>query len=254
MDLEVTGAKILISIPQFGGFMLTETVVVTWAVMAVLIGLCIFMTRHLEVHPTKKRQVIAEYLVNAVQNMVRDSMGERFVTSTDYVPFIAGLFALSAGCSLSSLVGAYAPTSDLSTVLGWALLVFVMITYTKLKTNGFLGYLKSFTEPIAIMTPFNIIGEIATPISMAFRHFGNIASGSVVTALVYGALTSLSSMVLGKLPGVLGDVLSHIPIFAAGIPAVLSLYFDLFSSILQAFIFCMLTMVYISDAAGGDDS
>lgn len=252
MELDITGAKILISIPEMGGFMLTETVVVTWCVMAVLIGLCIFMTRHLEVHPTKKRQVIAEYLVGTVQNMVRDSMGEQFV-NTWFVPLIGALFALSAGCSLSSLVGAYAPTGDLSTVLSWALFVFALITMMKLKTNGFLGYLKSYTEPVPVMTPFNIIGEIATPISMAFRHFGNIASGSVITALIYSALATLSTKVLGLLPGVLGDVLSHIPIFAAGLPAVLSLYFDLFSSFLQAFIFCMLTMVYVSNAAETGD-
>ena len=249
MDLDITGAKILISIPELGGFMLTETVVVTWCVMAVLIGVCLFLTHHLQVHPTTRRQMIAEYLVTSVQNMIRNSMGEMYI-STWYVPFIGALFALSAGCSLSSMVGAYAPTSDLSTVLGWALLVFALITFNKLKANGFLGYLKGYTEPIPVMTPFNIIGEVATPISMAFRHFGNIASGSVITALIYGALAALSGMVLGLIPGAAGEMLSHIPILSAGVPAVLSLYFDLFSSFLQAFIFCMLTMVYVSDAAG----
>ena len=248
MDLEITGAKILVSIPELGGFMLTETVAVTWGVMIVLILAVRFMTRSLEVHPTKKRQVIAEMIVGAAQNLVGGNMGEKYL-NTWYLPFIAAMFALSAGCSLSSLVGCYAPTSDLSTVLAWAILVFVLITYTKIKTNGIGGYLKSYTDPIFIMTPFNIIGEIATPVSMAFRHFGNIASGSVITALIYGGLTALSGLVLGLLPGALGDVLSNIPIFAAGIPAVLSLYFDFFSSVLQAFIFCMLTMMYIASAA-----
>ncbi len=248
MDLEITGAKILISIPELGGFMLTETVVVTWGVMLVLILAVRFMTRNLEVHPTKKRQVIAEMIVGAAQNLVGGNMGEKYL-NTWYLPLIAAMFALSAGCSLSSLVGCYAPTSDLSTVLAWAVFVFVLITYTKIKTNGIGGYLKSYTDPIFIMTPFNIIGEIATPVSMAFRHFGNIASGSVITALIYGGLTALSGLVLGLLPGALGDVLSHIPIFAAGIPAVLSLYFDFFSSVLQAFIFCMLSMMYIASAA-----
>ena len=84
---------------------------------------------------------------------------------------------------------------------------------------------------------------------MAFRHFGNIASGGVIMTLVYGALASLSHMVLGLLPGFLGDVLGLIPIFQVGIPAILSVYFDLFSSFLQAFIFCMLTMMYIASAA-----
>lgn len=249
MDLDITGAKILISIPELGGFMLTETVVVTWAVMLVLVLLCRFMTKDLEVHPTKKRQVIAEMIVGAVQNLVKTNMGEKYL-NTWYLPFIGALFALSAGCSLSSLVGAYAPTSDLSTVLAWALFVFALITFNKIRSNGVGGYLKSYTEPIPVMTPFNIIGEIATPVSMAFRHFGNIASGSVITALIYGGLSALSGLVLGLLPGALGETLSHVPIFAAGIPAILSLYFDFFSSFLQAFIFCMLTMMYVSDAAG----
>lgn len=249
MDLEITGARILISIPELGGFMLTETVVVTWGVMLVLILAVRYMTRHLEVHPTTKRQVIAETLVGAVRDFISSSMGEKYV-HTWYMPFIAALFALSLGCSLSSLVGCYAPTSDLSTVLAWALFVFALITVNKIKSGGIGGYLKGFTTPIPIMTPFNIIGEIATPVSMAFRHFGNIASGSVITALIYGALSALSGLVLGLLPGALGETLAHIPIFAAGIPAVLSLYFDFFSSFLQAFIFCMLTMMYVADAAG----
>ena len=249
MDLEITGAKILVSIPELGGFMLTESVVVTWGVMLVLILAVRFMTNNLEVHPTKKRQIIAETIVGAAKSFVGSSMGEKYL-NTWYLPFIAAMFALSLGCSLSSLVGCYAPTSDLSTVLAWALFVFALIMFTKLKTNGLGGYLKGLTEPIPVLTPFNLISEIATPISMAFRHFGNIASGSVITALIYGALSALSGMVLGLLPGALGETLSHIPVFAAGIPAVLSLYFDFFSSFLQAFIFCMLTMMYIADAAG----
>ena len=249
MELDITGAKILISKPEWGGFMLTETVVVTWGVMLVLILGARFLTKNLEVHPTKKRQLVAEMIVGAFQNLVGTNMGQKYA-GTWYLPFIGALFYLSLGCSLSSLVGCYAPTSDLSTVLAWALLVFALITFNKIRSGGFLGYLKSYTEPIPVMTPFNIIGEIATPVSMAFRHFGNIASGSVITALIYGGLSALSGMVLGLLPGALGETLSQIPVFAAGIPAVLSLYFDFFSSFLQAFIFCMLTMMYVSSAAG----
>ena len=181
--------------------------------------------------------------------MVSENMGAKFA---GFGPFIAALMSLSALCSLSSMLGMYAPTSDLSTLLGWALLVFVMITYTKVRTNGVLGYFKGYTEPIAVLTPFNIISEIATPISMAFRHFGNIASGSVITALVYAALAALSNALFGWLPGALGEVLGQIPILQVGIPAVLSIYFDLFSSCLQAFIFCMLTMMYIGSAAAED--
>ena len=242
MNLEVTGPKILFKIPLFGGIPITETIVNTWIVMALIVGVCIFLTRGLEVHARTRRQVVAEYLVNMVNKMVRNNMGERFAY---YAPFVGALFSLAMLSSLISMVGLFSPTGDLSTCVGWAVLVFVLITYYKIRTQRLGGYLKGFTQPVFIMTPLNMIGEVATPISMAFRLFGNIASGSVVTLLLYGGLAALSSGILGLLPGALGEVLSQVPIFQVGIPAILSIYFDVFTSVLQAFIFCMLTMMYI---------
>lgn len=242
MNLEVTGAKVLFNIPIFGGIPITETIVNTWIVMALIVGLCLFLTHGMQVHARTKRQVVAEYLVGMVRNMVKNNMGERFM---QYVPFIGALFSLAMLSSLISMVGMFSPTGDLSTCVGWALLVFVVITYYKIRTQHIGGYLKGFTQPVFIMTPLNMISEVATPISMAFRLFGNIASGSVVTLLLYGGLAALSSGILGLIPGAVGEVLSMIPIFQLGIPAILSIYFDLFTSVLQAFIFCMLTMMYI---------
>ena len=97
--------------------------------------------------------------------------------------------------NLISLVGLRSPTADLSTEAAWAVVVFTMITAQKIKTNGFGGYMKGFTTPIPIMTPFNILSEIATPISMACRHFGNILSGVVINGLIYAALALASSTV-----------------------------------------------------------
>lgn len=242
MNLEVTGAKVLFNIPIFGGIPITETIVNTWIVVALIVGLCLFLTHGMQVHARTKRQVVAEYLVGMVRNMVKNNMGERFM---HYVPFIGALFSLAMLSSLISMVGLFAPTGDLSTCVGWAVLVFVVITYYKIRTQHIGGYLKGFTQPVFIMTPLNMISEVATPISMAFRLFGNIASGSVVTLLLYGGLAALSSGILGLIPGAVGEVLSMIPIFQLGIPAILSIYFDLFTSVLQAFIFCMLTMMYI---------
>ena len=242
MNLEVTGARVLFNIPIFGGIPITETIVNTWIVMALIVGLCLFLTHGMQVHARTKRQVVAEYLVGMVRNMVKNNMGERFM---HYVPFIGALFSLAMLSSLISMVGMFAPTGDLSTCVGWAVLVFVVITYYKIRTQHIGGYLKGFTQPVFIMTPLNMISEVATPISMAFRLFGNIASGSVVTLLLYGGLAALSSGILGLIPGAVGEVLSMIPIFQLGIPAILSIYFDLFTSVLQAFIFCMLTMMYI---------
>ena len=249
MNVNITGSPIYTTLPILGGIPITETLVVTWAIMLLLTLLSIWLTRDLRVNNVSTRQTIAEFLVNTAQNFVDSNMGTRF---SHYAPFIAALFTLSLLSSLSSLVGLFAPTADLSTELGWAVLVFVLITATKIKTNGVGGYLKGYTQPIAVLTPFNIISEIATPISMAFRHFGNIVSGTVISTLIYAALGAANHALLGLLPGVVGKVLAQIPFLSVGIPAVFSLYFDWFSSFMQAFIFCMLTMMYIATAAESD--
>ena len=185
-------------------------------------------------------------MVKTAHGFVTGNMGKKF---SHFTPFVATLFTLSMLSNLSSLLGAFSPTTDLSTELAWALVVFVLITYHKIKAGGVGGYFKGFAEPIFVLTPFNIISEIATPISMAFRHFGNVASGSVITTLVYAALAALSHIVLGWLPGFLGNI----PLFQLGIPAILSIYFDLFSGCLQAYIFTMLTMMYIAAADPEED-
>ncbi len=241
-SISITGAKIYFEIPLFGGIPITETQINSWIVMLVIAILCIVLTRGMKVKPTSKRQLIAEWIVEKIDGLVRENMGEKFAL---FGPFVCAILGLSAFSSLSSLFGMYPPTADLNTVAGWAILVFVMITYYKIKSGGFGGYLKSFTTPFALFTPFNILSEIGTPVSMAFRHFGNVVSGTVISALVYAALASLSTAVLGWLPGVLGKI----PFLQLGLPAVLSVYFDLFSSCMQAFIFAMLTMLYISSAA-----
>ena len=96
------------------------------------------------------------------------------------------------------------------------------------------------------MTPMNIVSEIAQPVSMAFRHFGNVAGGSVLTALIYGALATLTTALFSWLPDAAVALIP--PIFQVGVPAFLSLYFDLFSGFVQALVFSLLTMVYIAGA------
>ena len=245
MDVSVTGAKILFTIPVLGGIKISESLVNTWLVMIVLTGLCIWMTRDLKVRNISKKQAVAEKIVLMAESLVRENMGEKWM---HYVPFISTIFGLSIFSSLSSLLGLWAPTGDISTTMAWAIVVFVQITYFKLKTNGLGGYLKGFCDPIFLMAPFNVLGEIFTPVSMAFRHFGNIVSGCVITALVYGALTVANQALFGWLPGVLGEFLAGVPFLTVGIPAAMSLYFDWFGSFMQAFIFCMLSMMFISTA------
>lgn len=250
MELDISGAKVFFTLPTdipiLGDFKLSETIVVSWIVMALITGVCIWLTHDLKVENISKRQAFAEMLVEMANKFVVGNMGEKF---RHLIPFVAALFATSVVSNLISLVGLRSPTADLSTEAAWAVVVFVMITAQKIKTGGVGGYLKGFTTPIAIMTPFNVLSELATPVSMACRHFGNILSGVVINGLIYGALAVASSALLGLLPGIVGDMLSKIPILDVGIPAILSVYFDWFSGVMQAFIFCMLTVMYIANAA-----
>ena len=133
MNIEITGSPIFTTLPILGGIPITATLVVTWGIMLLLTVFCIWLTHDLRVDNVTTRQTIAEFLVNTAQGFVDNNMGVRF---SHYAPFIAAIFSLSLLSSLSGLLGLFSPTADLSTELGWAVLVFVLITATKIKTNG----------------------------------------------------------------------------------------------------------------------
>ena len=245
-DISITGAQVYFTIPMpVMDLPITESQVTSLMVMIAMLGLCLYLTHGIAVVPNFKRQLVAEFVVEKAQHLVDDNMGKRF---SAFAPFVAAIMALSAFSSLSSLLGLFPPTSDMNIVAGWAILVFVLITHYKLK-GGLFSYVKGFFEPVFIFAPFNIIGEIATPVSMSFRHYGNVLSGVVISTLVAYALQSLSHMLLGWLPGVLGQF----PLLQIGLPAILSLYFDIFSGLMQAFIFAMLTMLYIATGFPEED-
>lgn len=243
--INITGAQIYLTIPfPVQDLVITSAQINSWLVMISIVGLCLYLTHGLRTKDILKRQYLAEWIVEKVDGLVVQNMGEYF---SGFAPFIAAIIALSAFSSLLALTGLYPPTSDLNVVAGWAVIAFVLITYYKMKC-GPLHYLKNLASP-ALLTPLNVIGEIATPVSMAFRHYGNVLSGSVISVLVAAGLQGLSHIILGWLPGFLGEF----PLFQIGIPAILSIYFDVFSGCLQAYIFAMLTMMYVSDGFPIDD-
>ena len=289
MNVNVTGAYIYFTIPIFGGIPITQTTVSHFLVTVFLCTISVLLGRNLKKRPSGM-QVMVEKGVMMLHDMVVESMGAHNI---HWMPFIGTIF-------LSSLCGSYigltgflrSSTADLSVPLVWAVMVSLIIWYNNIKNNGFLGWLKGFTEPIVVMTPMNIVGEIAQPASMAFRHFGNIAGGGVINSILYTALAGASTLVIrlitgtgwlisaimivlgavlllkwkqnkkaialifGILSAVLGlvglleatGILTGIPILTYGIPAVLSCYFDLFSGFVQAYVFTLLTMVYISNS------
>ncbi len=257
MDLSVNGPKVYVRIEWlyekfagtmvdiFGNFgnLITQTTVSLFAVTLLLIILALVATRGLSKRPGKL-QVVVEKLVNMLYGLVEDTMGKH---NLKFAPYIGTLFLASI---LGSLIGTTAifrsATGDLSVTLAWALVTTGMVWYNNIKNFGFKAWLKGFAEPIAVMTPMNVVSEIAQPISMAFRHFGNIAGGSVLTSLIYAALAVASKALFGWLPAAVLELFP--PFLQAGIPAFLSLYFDFFSSFVQAFVFCLLTMVYVAAA------
>lgn len=231
------GAKIIYtfeeSLPIIGGFRLTETLVVMWAISALLIVGSILLTRNFQKVP-KGVQNAVEVFVGAIYNLTTSTMGEDKI---GFAPYIGTIVLFIACSNLSGLFAVRPPTADLNTTLSLSLMTFFLIHANGIRKKGIGTYLKGYTEPFALLTPINVIGDIATPISLSFRLFGNLVGGLIIMSLVYGALASFSTA-LGL----------NIPLLQLGIPVVLHGYFDLFSGLLQTFIFTMLTMIFISGA------
>ena len=243
MDISVNGPKIYFEIPILGGIKITQTTISLLVVTILLITLSYFLTRKLSKRPGRA-QVIVEKLISMLYGLVEDTMGKHNLV---FAPYIGTLFLSSIFGTLIGMTQIFrSATADLSVTLAWAIVTSILVWYHNIKNFGFKAWLKGFTEPIVVMTPMNIVSEIAQPVSMAFRHFGNVAGGSVLTALIYGALSALTSLLFSWLPDAAAAVFP--PIFQVGIPAFLSIYFDLFSGFVQALVFSLLTMVYVGGA------
>ena len=291
MDVSINGARILATfenVPIFGTVQITQTLTVSWLIMLIITGLCIWLGSGLKVTNISRKQAVAEMGYEAIVNFVRGNMGTGF---DHYIPLVCTIFVTSVISNLISLVGIWSPTADLMTELAWGLVVFVLITYHKIKSSGIKEYLRSFLDPIPILLPINIMSECFTPVSMACRHFGNILSGTVISTLIYGAMVAANNALFGalgssifvaiavtvigtalffvgkkigkKLPLVIGIIMAVLGVLAVitnlgatypwltiGVPALPSLYFDWFGGCIQAFIFCTLTTLFIKQAAG----
>ena len=199
MAISINGAKILATfenVPLFGTVQITQTLTASWLVMLIISALCIWLGSGLRVTNISRKQAVAELAVTSLLKFVRGNMGTGF---DHYIPLIGTIFITSVVSNLISLIGVWSPTADLMTELAWALVVFVLITYHKIKAAGILSYLKGFLDPVFILAPINVLSECFTPVSMACRHFGNILSGTVISTLIYAALTTANNALFGFL-------------------------------------------------------
>lgn len=252
LQVDVLGPRKMITVLDGAGqeiFSISETVVTGWLLIIILFIVVKWLTSDLKVVPTSKKQVLAEWFVTFFTDLVKENMGKKMV---HFAPYIATIFTLALTGSLISIFGFRSMTVDINCTGTWALLTLILITYHKIKANGLGGYLKGFTEPVFIITPINILSEIATPVAMALRMFGNISSGMIISSILYAFLTILSNVVYNALNLNIA-ALNYFHIFQVGVPAVLSLYFDYFSGVIQSYVFIMLTMAYVGDAAGKEE-
>lgn len=168
-------------------------------------------------------QNFVELVVELLDGMVDGTMGKNGVKFRNY---IGTIFIFILVSNLSGLLGLRPPTADYGTTLPLGIMTFTLIFFNKLKYQKVSGFIKGLCDPWVFWAPINVIGDIAVPISISLRLFANILSGTVMMALIYGLLSKIAIIW----------------------PAALHVYFDMFSGAIQTYVFCMLTMTYISDA------
>ncbi|MCT4633533.1 MAG: F0F1 ATP synthase subunit A [Firmicutes bacterium] len=231
MGTEGFGPRVVFNLP--GGIPVSETVTVTWFIMAVLIIFAYIATRKSSKIP-KGLQNFTEILVDGINGLTKSTMGEH---NKNFAPYIGTLLLFIGIGNIIGLFGMRPPTADVNTTMGLSIMTFCMIQGFGVRSKGVGGHLKGFLDPMPLLLPINILGELATPISLGFRLFGNVVGGLIIMSLLYSALGGLSAKL-----GIM------IPVLQMGVPAALHIYFDLFAGLLQSFIFAMLTMVNVSMA------
>lgn len=225
MDFSVENIRVL----NIGGVevWITRTIFNTWLIMLFLVALAVIVRLRLRkfTEIPKGFQNAVESVIEIFEGFALNALGEKLLPLGKW---FFTVFAFILASNLSGMIGLRPPTADWATTFALALATFILIQAMGIRYRKG-QYIKSFFEPHPVFFPLNAIGELARPISLSFRLFGNVLAGFILITLVYN-LT---------------------PIFARfGLPAALHAYFDLFSGVLQTYIFCILSMMFIKEAAG----
>ena len=227
--LEHLGEKLIVNI-SIGSFSIRFDVVamiMSWVVILLLVALALFLRRGLRQRIEEKPSRVQAAL-DALMNTLRSQLTSNFASeklARTMFPFISTLFLFVLFSNWISVIPYFqSPTQDLNVTFGLALLVFVMSQVFAVRLKGGRKYLKGFIEPYPFMLPLNIVGEIAKPISHAFRLFGNIFGGAILITVISARLIPLV------------------------LPAGLTAFFGLFVGAIQAFVFAILAVAYINVA------
>lgn len=214
LKYEMFGQELWITTTTVGAWIITLTIL--------LIGFLASRTLKKATDVPGTFQNILEYAMEMLESMANGILGKN---ARRFANYIGTIFLFILFCNLSGLFGLRAPTADFGVTFLLGMFTFFIVNYQGIKNRGF-GHVTSLFQPIPVLFPINLIGEVANPISISLRLFANLLSGVIIMGLWYGMM----------------------PWFAKiGIPAALHVYCDLFSGCIQTYVFCMLTMVYIND-------
>ena len=199
---------------------MAESVVVTWVIMAVLVVAAICLTRNLKVEKISKRQLVVESAVTGLQNLCGGMIGEE---GKAFVPYLVTVLLYIAVANIIGLFGFKPPTKDLNVTVALALMSIILIEFAGIHKRGIKKWAKGFTEPVAVVTPINIMEIFIRPLSLCMRLFGNVLGAFVIMELI-------------KL------------VMPIGLPIPFSMYFDVFDGLIQAYVFVFLTSLFIKEA------
>ena len=217
--MEALELKTSFVIPIAGGIPVPESTVITWGIMAIVILLCIIFVRNLKVVP-EGPQVYVEALVGFIYGFIGDLLGEK---GKRYIPFL-GTVLIYLGCAnISGFFRVAPPTKDLNVTAGLAIISLFLIVFSGIREKGLKGYLFSYAEPMPMMIPVNLLELITRPLSLCMRLFGNILGGFVLMELITFAAPAI-------------------------VPLPFSCYFDFFDGLLQAYVFVLLTSLFINES------
>ena len=212
---------------------ITPTHVCTLIVMLLLVIFALVVNIKVrKVKPEDKPQGLVnacEIIVEKLDDMVINSMGDKHYRK--FVNYIGTIFAFILLSNISGLLGLRPPTADYGVTFPLAIITFCLIHYNQFKYQKVKGVIAGLCDPWPIWAPINIVSDFAVPISLSLRLFANVLSGTAIMALIYALLSK----------------------FAIIWPAALHFYFDLFSGAIQTYVFCMLTMTYITNAFGEEN-
>jgi F-type H+-transporting ATPase subunit a len=217
---EELDVKTVFTIPIGNGLPISESVVITWGIIAFVLVCSLILTHNLKVHPVSKRQIVAETIVMKLEDFVGGMIGPH---GKAYVPYLTCVILYLGIANLMGLFGIKPPTKDLNVTAAMALMSIFLIEFAGIREKGVKRWLKAFTEPVAIITPINILELFIRPLSLCMRLFGNILGAFIIMELVKMLIPAV-------------------------VPVPLSLYFDIFDGLIQAYIFVFLTSLFIKEA------